>query len=149
MFKDIYKRVILEHRQSTSFIILIVFLVTFLISRIVVSLIDAKMFPDLYLYLGQTHVHHLNYGIFLLVVSGYLALVLRDLKTSHLNLLAAVFGIGLGLTFDEFSLWFHLSDTYYARISYEAIVVIAVFLINIVFFSDLWLKIFRFIFRRD
>ncbi len=145
LLKTIYTNVIANHQRGVSFIILVVFLFTFILSRTVVYLIDADILPDLYLFLGQTHVHHLNYGIFLLTISGYLGMVLP--RTRHMGKLAAIFGIGLGLTFDEFSLWFHLNNSYYARISYEAIVVITLVLINIIYFGDIWQKLFWFITR--
>ncbi len=146
MFRKIYENVIARHERATTFIVLISFLVTFVVARLVVYLIEAEILPDLYLYIGQTHIHHLNYGIFLLSISGYLALVLpHRAKTWHF--LAFIFGVGLGLTFDEFALWLFLQNDYYARISYEAIVTIGLLLLNIVYFSNLWLRIFKFIFR--
>ena len=49
------------------------FVFTFVISRSLVLLMQIGLIPDFNLYLGQTHVHHLNYGIFLLSgVGGYL-----------------------------------------------------------------------------
>ena len=45
-----------------------------------------------------------------------------------LDVLAAVFGIGAGLTLDEFALWVHLEDVYWAeqgRASLDAVVVAA------------------------
>jgi hypothetical protein len=51
---------------------LFTFIVTFVISRVVVWLIMSGHIPNLYLFLHGTHIHHLNYGIFLLaVVAGY------------------------------------------------------------------------------
>ena len=44
--------------------ILVPFILTFISSRVLVFLIVARRVPDLYLHLGGTHVHHLNYGIF-------------------------------------------------------------------------------------
>ena len=46
--------------------VLMMFLLTFVVSRVVVFLIMSSRIPDIYLHLGGTHVHHLNYGIFLL-----------------------------------------------------------------------------------
>lgn len=37
---------------------------------------------------------------------------------------AAVYGIGLALTFDEFGMWLHLNDFYWQRASFDAITVI-------------------------
>lgn len=146
--KKLYDRVITQHEDSVSFIILVFFLGTFIIARTIIHLYDANILPDFYLIIGQTHVHHLNLGIFLLSITGYLSIA-RKTSDKHIMWLAALFGIGLGLTFDEFSLWFHLSDTYYSILSYEAIVVITALLINIIYFADLWKRIFSFLFRRD
>jgi hypothetical protein len=49
------------------------------------------------------HIHHYVYGIFILAVAGYLALVFGgDRARSWISLL---YGLGLGLTFDEFGMW--------------------------------------------
>jgi hypothetical protein len=48
------------------------FIVTFILSRICVFLIMSDEMPNLYFFLHGTHVHHLNYGIFLMsAVCGY------------------------------------------------------------------------------
>ncbi len=48
------------------------FLVTFMLSRVFVFLIMCQAMPNMYFFLKGTHVHHLNYGIFLLAsVCGY------------------------------------------------------------------------------
>jgi hypothetical protein len=147
MFKKLYFDIITTHHRAKSFIILVSFLITFVVSRAVIWLIDAGKFPDLYVYIGETHVHHLNLGIFLLAATGYLSIAIRNVK--YPNLMAIIFGIGLGLTFDEFALWLFLSNNYYARISYEAIITITLVLLNAIFFSDLWRRIFVFIFKRN
>ena len=52
---------------------LLAFLLTFIASRTVVFLIMSDRIPNLYFFLKGTHVHHLNYGIFLLAgVGAYL-----------------------------------------------------------------------------
>jgi len=38
---------------------------------------------------------------------------------------AVLYGIGLGLTFDEFGMWLHLNGDYWQRASFDAIVVLA------------------------
>ena len=71
-----------------------------------------------------THVHHLNYGIFLLAGVG--AYLLFDPRPAAPAAGAAVtYGIGLGLTFDEFGLWLHLGGDYWQRASYDAVIVLA------------------------
>jgi len=41
--------------------------------------------------------------------------MLADATGTLLNLLALLFGIGVGLAFDEFALWLHLDDVYWSR----------------------------------
>ncbi|MCS6910182.1 MAG: hypothetical protein NZM11_06380 [Anaerolineales bacterium] len=103
-------------------IVLFVFLATFIVSRVLVFLIMAQKLPDLYLYVGGTHVHHLNHGIFLLVGVGAWLLLQppRDRRWA-----AALYGVGLALTFDEFGMWLHLGGGYWQRASWDAIVVVA------------------------
>lgn len=107
--------------------VLAAFLATFLAARIVVLLIMTRRMPDLYLHLGGTHVHHLNYGIFLL--SGVGAYLLFARRTGGaLRVAALVYGVALGLTFDEFGMWVHLGGSYWQRASFDAVVVVAAML---------------------
>ena len=90
-------------------------------------LILARRIPDLYLYIGGTHIHHLNYGIFLLSGVGAYLLLKRPTARS-LHKVCVLYGIGLALTFDEFGMWLHLGGSYWQRASFDAVVVIAAFL---------------------
>jgi hypothetical protein len=103
------------------------FVLTFLSSRVLVLLIMTRRLPDFYLHLGQTHVHHLNYGIFLLVGVGAW-LVFAPPRGKSRIVAAVLYGIGLGLTFDEFGMWLHLGGSYWQRASYDAVVAIAALL---------------------
>jgi hypothetical protein len=100
------------------------FVLTFIISRTVVFLIMARAIPNLFLFLHGTHVHHLNYGIFLLAVVGGYALFGRPLGRKA-ELAALAYGFALGLTFDEFGMWLHLGGSYWQRASVDAVIVIA------------------------
>ena len=109
--------------QQVARHILVPFLLTFIVSRVVVFLIVARRIPDLYLHLGGTHIHHLNYGIFLLAAVGaYLLFTHPGLRI--LLRVAGLYGVGLALTFDEFGLWLHLGGSYWQRASFDAVVVI-------------------------
>ena len=75
---------------------------------------------------GGLHVHHLVFGIVLLLATGF-ALALQP-PSPWLEILAAGFGIGAGLTLDEYALWLHLEDVYWAeegRRSVDAVVIAA------------------------
>lgn len=103
------------------------FLLTFIVARVLVFLIVARRIPDLYLNLGGTHIHHLNYGIFLLSAIGWYLLFARP-DVRGLQRVALTYGVGLALTFDEFGLWLHLGGSYWQRASFDAVVVIAALL---------------------
>jgi hypothetical protein len=75
---------------------------------------------------GGLHVHHLVFGIVLLLATGF-ALALQP-SSPWLEIFAAGFGIGAGLTLDEYALWLHLEDVYWAeegRRSVDAVVIAA------------------------
>ena len=75
------------------------FIFTFLIARAVVFLIMSHQIPNMYLFMHGTHVHHLNYGIFLLsVVAGFSVLGRPGGRVAETT--ALVYGVALALTFD-------------------------------------------------
>lgn len=141
-------RIVVSKLEEVPFIVFLSFLLTFVLARLYVYLTnhDIMDFPwGQYVYIRGVHVHHLNFGIFILVIAGFAALY--DLRPVAHRKLAVLYGIGLGLTFDEFALWLKLTDDYYARISYDAIIIIALVLLNIIYFSDFWRRMGRTILR--
>ena len=103
---------------------LVSFLVTFLGARLVVFLIMARRLPDMFMHVGGTHVHHLNYGIFLLSMTGAFLVFVRPTGLA-LKLAAVLYGVGLGLTFDEFGMWLNLGGGYWQRASLDATTIVA------------------------
>ncbi len=124
---------------KTARLLLVAFLLTFIAARLLVYLIMTHRIPDLYLHVSGTHVHHLNYGICLLVFVGAWLLLVRP-PASRLKLPALLYGIGLALTFDEFGMWLHLGGPYWQRASFDAVVVIAG-AIGIVAFAPEWSRL--------
>ena len=109
--------------RALARLIFFTFLLTFIASRVLVFLIMSRRLPDLYLYVGGTHVHHLNYGIFLLCGVGAYLLFARPTQ-KRWRRAAVTYGIGLALTFDEFGMWLHLGGGYWQRASFDAVAVI-------------------------
>ena len=103
--------------------VLLLFIITFIASRVLVLLIMQRRIPDLYLHLGGTHVHHLNFGIFLLAGLGAI-LVFVELPERALDWTARAYGVALALTFDEFGMWLHLGGGYWQRASFDAVTVL-------------------------
>jgi hypothetical protein len=115
-------------RKQLARLALAAFVLTFALSRVLVLLIMSRRVPDLYLHVGGTHVHHLNYGIFMLSGVGAFLLLARNASGRGLRAAAMAYGIGLGLTFDEFGMWAHLGGPYWQRASYDAVVTVAALL---------------------
>jgi hypothetical protein len=103
---------------------LFAFLLTFILARTVVFLIMARRIPNLYFFLHDTHVHHLNYGIFLLAAVGAYLLFAQP-SGEAARRAAFAYGIAMALTFDEFGMWLHLGGSYWQRASIDATVVVA------------------------
>jgi hypothetical protein len=78
---------------------------------------------------GDVHIHHLVWGICLMMLSGFLAFALGP-AAPWTPIIAVLFGVGAGFTMDEFALWVHLKDVYWqqeGRRSIDATVVAAAF----------------------
>lgn len=99
------------------------FLVTFAILRIITAIIHFELFPHgpfrNLVTAGGLHIHHLFWGILLLMATGFIALATRA-DVWHLRV-AVVFGIALALTLDEFALWLRLADVYWSPQGIESV----------------------------
>jgi hypothetical protein len=119
-----------EPGQRAGFVLLGAFLASFLFIRTSARLIRSPRvtwWPGSVTTSGGLHLHHLVWGIVLILSSGFLSFALAPGSPWH-EVLAASFGIGAGLTLDEFALWVRLEDVYWAqegRASLDAVVVAA------------------------
>lgn len=131
------KQEAIHHRHQMARLVLATFIFTFVIARILVIFIMAgKLPPELFFHVKGTHVHHLNYGIFLLSISGAM-LLFASPTGKTLDFVAVLYGIGLGLTFDEFGMWLHLGGLYWQRASYDAVITVAAVLALVAYGSTL------------
>src|SRR3984957_12582406 len=92
-------------------------LVTFLITRMVTRLIRSGSGGGAGLgnvTIAGNHIHHQVFGILIIIGTG-IVLVSQAPRGAALDAAAAVFGAGVGLTVDEFALWLHLKDVYWAE----------------------------------
>src|SRR6478609_7705532 len=91
---------------------------------------------------GDLHIHHLVWGIILLLLCGFLGFATTPI-TPWTQILAVLFGIGAGFTLDEFALWLRLEDVYWAeqgRQSVQAVMIATVFAAFIVVGAVLFYK---------
>ncbi len=79
---------------------------------------------------GGVHVHHLVFGIVLMILAGAISFAGFAVSPIY-EICAFFFGVGIGLTIDEFALWLYLDDVYWSergRSSVDATVVAVCFL---------------------
>jgi hypothetical protein len=120
-----------EPGPRAGFVLLGAFLASFLFIRTSARLIrnpKVTWWPGNVETKGGLHIHHLVWGILLLLICGFLEFALAP-DSPGLEILAALFGVGAGLTLDEFALWVRLEDVYWeeeGRASLDAVVVATV-----------------------
>ena len=117
---DILHDVIDSHAnqgRGPAFLVLLAFLISFGFIRTSARLMRSPRvpwWPGSVTTGGGLHIHHLVWGISLMLLSGFVAFA-TDLQPPWLQVVAVVFGIGAGLTLDEFALWLHLDDVYWSK----------------------------------
>ena len=119
------------HRRL--FLASVSFFITFLTVRLLVASITHHVGPFGYVEMGGRHIHHLVWGIFLLLITGYAELAevgTGDTPITILlgRLLALSYGVGAALTLDEFALWLNLdAAAYWSRQGRESIDAVVLF----------------------
>src|SRR6185295_14331161 len=128
---------LVDHNRQGIFLVLVGFVGSFAFIRLSARLgrsERAPWWPGSVISESGVHLHHLVWGICLMTASGALGFALFD-SSPWFEVCAACFGIGAGLTFDEFALWIHLEDVYWARegrSSIDATVIVASMLLLVV-----------------
>ena len=122
-----------EEGRERLFLASIGFVLTFGIVRGITYLIRAGVGPFHNVTAAGVHVHHLVWGILLLLLVGYVWLREIGVGSSWVASLTAVaFGVGAALTLDEFALWLNLQDVYWnaagRRESIDAVLLFAALL---------------------
>jgi hypothetical protein len=131
--------------NELHFLLLLSFLCSFGFIRTSAHMIRAQVswWPGNVQTKGGTHIHHLVWGILLVLTMGYLGLSF-DLGTPWVELVVIVFGIGMGLTLDEFALWLNLKDVYWqeqGRQSIDAVVVTTTLLVISLLGLQFWIDV--------
>ena len=109
------------------------FLLTFLFVRLLVLSITHHIGPFGYVEVGGRHIHHLVWGILLLLITGLATLVEAGQGDAPISILvsrvlALSYGIGAALTLDEFALWLNLDAlAYWSRQGRESIDAVVLF----------------------
>src|SRR5438128_12638963 len=107
--RALYREHVADARQERLFLSSVAFFLTFAIVRAITYAIHAGKGPLHDVVVGSTHLHHLVWGILLLLGVGYLWLaqvgtgIGRSLDWPS-RLTALLYGVGAALTLDEFAL---------------------------------------------
>jgi hypothetical protein len=117
ILSDFWRDQLVEHERQGLFLVLVGFLASFGFIRLSARLGRSPRvpwWPGSVVSDSGLHLHHLVWGICLMLASGALGFALFD-SSPWFEVCAAGFGIGAGLTIDEFALWVYLDDVYWAR----------------------------------
>jgi hypothetical protein len=121
---------LVEHEEQGFFLVLCGFLLSFAFIRMSARLMRSPKvpwWPGSVVSDGGLHIHHLVFGIVTMMIAGAAGFLAFG-RSPHTEIFAFIFGVGAGLTIDEFALWVHLEDVYWAeegRSSIDAVVIAA------------------------
>jgi hypothetical protein len=119
-----------DRPRRRLFVASVSFFLTFAGVRAVVFAVLHNIPPFHFIEHGGSHIHHLVFGIIILLVVGYGWLA--DIGTGEddssilvSRLMSILYGIGAALTLDEYALWLNLQDVYWSpqgRSSIDAVI---------------------------
>jgi hypothetical protein len=128
VLSELYRFHFKSERRERLFLASLGFLVTFGIVRGITAMIRAGVGPLQNVSAGGLHIHHLVWGILLLLLVGYVWLSEIGVGSSWLASVTAIaFGVGAALTLDEFALWLNLQDVYWERQGRESVDAVLLF----------------------
>lgn len=134
---DFWDHQLVSQGRQSIFLVLAGFLISFILIRISTRLMRSDAvpwWPGSIVSDSGVHLHHLVFGIVTMMVGGAAGFAFAG-ASPWFELSAFAFGVGVGLTIDEFALWVHLEDVYWAeegRRSIDATVIAT--LIGCIFF---------------
>ena len=134
---DLLHRHIADTPRRRILLSSIAFFITFAGVRALTWSIHHGIGPFHDIHMGGRHIHHLVWGILLLLLVGYGWMVdagggKERWRLAARRLLCLLYGAAAALTLDEFALWLNLRDVYWARegrASLDAVVLFAALLI--------------------
>jgi hypothetical protein len=116
IFSDFYQRLV-SHEEQGLFWCLLGFIGSFAFIRMSTRLMRSPRvpwWPGSVVSDSGVHLHHLVFGIVAMMIAGALGFSFFG-RSPQTEICAAFFGIGAGLTIDEFALWVHLEDVYWSE----------------------------------
>jgi hypothetical protein len=127
----LYRQHFADERRERVFLASVAFFVAFFVVRGVTYAIRAGVGPLHDVSVRGIHLHHLVWGILLLLAVGYLWLLQIGaggaIARWPSRLTALLYGIGAALTLDEFALWLRLRDVYWTAEGRESVEAVLLF----------------------
>jgi hypothetical protein len=117
MISDFWNDQLVDHDRQWLFLVLLGLVLSFGFIRLSTRLMRSprvQWWPGSVVSEGGVHVHHLVFGIVLMIAAGTISFAGFAVSPIY-EICAFLFGIGIGLTIDEFALWLYLEDVYWAK----------------------------------
>jgi hypothetical protein len=114
---DVWNDNIVAHDRQGVFLVLVGFILSFAFIRMSTRLMRSPRvpwWPGSVVSESGVHLHHLVFGIVAMMVAGTLGFAAHG-ESPWAEICAFLFGVGVGLTIDEFALWVYLDDVYWAE----------------------------------
>lgn len=130
---ELFSRHVKDRPRRRLLLAAIGFFVTFAVARGMAWGAYRNHGPFHYVYVGDTHVHHMVWGILLLLAVGFCWLIEVGTGATSTSLLASrlislLYGVGAALTLDEFAIWLHVEEgVYWTRRDLISIDAVALF----------------------
>ena len=141
--RALFEKLVVRQGAEPPFWMLVGFLSSLGGARLVVALILKSIGLEKRLFAlvqgtdpNPMHVHHFNYGLIVASISGVASLF--PFGRRALRVLAATFGIGMGLIFDEFALIWNLNPEYSQSLSLISAAIAFAMLVQLVWFRRFW-----------
>ena len=130
IFTEFWNDQILAEEKQGLFLVLVGFILSFAFIRMSTRLMRSPKvpwWPGSVVSESGVHLHHLVFGIVTMMIAGTVGFSVEG-DSPYAEICAFLFGVGAGLTIDEFALWVYLEDVYWTeqgRVSIDATVIAA------------------------
>ncbi len=140
-----------DRPQRRLFVASLGFFFTFGGVRLLTFAIHNNIGPFHDVQMGGRHIHHLVWGILILLLVGYGWLMDVGSGAASSSILmsrtmSVLYGAGAALTLDEFALWLNLRDVYWAqegRASIDAAILFGTFLVSGLLGRRFWMALLK------
>jgi hypothetical protein len=135
--RELYQEHFAQRHRERQLVAAVAFFLSFAIVRLLTHSIRAGRGPFHNIEAGGLHIHHLVWGILLLLIVGYgwLLQIGTDVRGQSRwpgRIMSLLYGVGAALTLDEFALWLNLQDVYWerqGRVSIDAVLLFGALLV--------------------